>query len=263
MKEIRFALYAIKKNIVSSTELRTSFAMNVFGMAINNSSFMLLWIFFVKSVGVINGWRSIDIIALLGFNTLCFGIVFSFFAGIRKVPEYVTSGAFDRFMLAPKSLIVRIATSSFNASAVGDMFFGVVCLAIYGVLAHVTLYQIILMCILVVISCFIYVGYSLVINSLSFYFTDATQLVNGVFELFLTPSMFHGGAFSGVMRFIFIFLIPALVVGTLPVEIVRDISLDKLGIALVVSIVWMILSIWVSNKSVRKYESANLMTFGS
>jgi len=31
-KELYFALYAVKKNIVSSAELRTSFLMNVIGM---------------------------------------------------------------------------------------------------------------------------------------------------------------------------------------------------------------------------------------
>jgi ABC-2 type transport system permease protein len=53
MREIYFALYAIKKNIQSSAELRTSFLMNVFGMAINNTAFIFLWVSFVHSVGII------------------------------------------------------------------------------------------------------------------------------------------------------------------------------------------------------------------
>jgi len=46
-KEIKFALYAIKKNIQNSVELRGSFFMNVFGMAVNNLAFIFLWVYFV------------------------------------------------------------------------------------------------------------------------------------------------------------------------------------------------------------------------
>src|SRR3989338_6542662 len=103
MKELKFALYAIKKNIQNSAELRTSFLMNIVGMSINNTAFIILWGFFVKSVGVIGGWTVADIIGLQGFVALCFGIVFSAGAGIRKLADYTASGAFDRFMLSPKN----------------------------------------------------------------------------------------------------------------------------------------------------------------
>ena len=156
MKELRFALYAIKKNIQSSVELRTSFVMNIFGMAINNTAFIILWGFFVKSVGVIGGWTVADIIGLQGFVALCFGIVFSAGAGIRKLADYTASGAFDRFMLSPKNLLVRIATSSFGVSALGDIVFGIVCLGIYAFLIHASIYQILLIALLVLISTIVF-----------------------------------------------------------------------------------------------------------
>src|SRR3989338_8563596 len=125
-QELRFALYATKKNIQSNAELRTSFLANIVGMTINNSAFIIIWVFFVRSVGVINGWTAADIIGMLGFGTLCYGIVFSSAAGIRKLADYVASGAFDRFMLSPKNVLVRVATSTFGVSAIGDIIFGIV-----------------------------------------------------------------------------------------------------------------------------------------
>ena len=83
MKELKFAIYAVKKNIQSSAELRTSFLMNIVGMGINNLAFIILWVFFVQSVGIIGGWTTADIIGLQGFVGLGFGIVFSVGSGIR------------------------------------------------------------------------------------------------------------------------------------------------------------------------------------
>jgi ABC-2 type transport system permease protein len=263
LKEIKFAFYAIKKNIQSSAELRTSFLMNVFGMMINNTAFIILWVYFIKSVGIVGGWTPADIVGLQGFLALSYGIIFSFGNGIRKLPEYVSSGGFDRFMLSPKNLLVRIATASFNASAIGDMAFGVICLVIYAFLIHVTFYQIMIILLLFILSTTIFLAFSIIIFSSSFFFTDSSVVSSGLFELFLTPSLFHGGAFQGAMRFVFTFILPSLLVGTLPVEAVKDMSLFKLFIIGIFAIVWMVISIKIFNKAVKKYESSNFMTFGN
>lgn len=263
IKELRFAIYAIKKNIQSSAELRTSFFMNVFGMAINNLAFVVIWVFFVKSVGIIGGWTASDIIGLQGFTALSFGVVFSVLAGIKKLPDYVTSGAFDRFMLSPKNLLVRVATSYLNPSAIGDMTFGIVCLVVYSFLIHISLGQILLLGVLLVFSVIAFLAMAITIYSTSFLFVDSGIVTTSIFELFMTPSLFHGGTFQGGMRFIFTFIIPSLVVGSLPVEAIKDASADKIIIIGVLSLAWFFLSLKIFSRAVRKYESSNFMTFGN
>ncbi|PIP71451.1 MAG: hypothetical protein COW89_11890, partial [Nitrospinae bacterium CG22_combo_CG10-13_8_21_14_all_47_10] len=129
---------------------------------------------------------------------------------------------FDRFLLSPKNLLVRIATSSFDVSALGDIVFGIVCLGIYAFLIHTSIYQILLIALLVIISTVVFLAAAIAIYSTSFFFMDASSVTGSLFELFLTPSLFHGGAFQGITRFIFTFIIPSLLIGTLPVEIVRN-----------------------------------------
>ena len=92
---------------------------------------------------------------------------------------------------------------------------------------------------------------------------DASSVTGSLFELFLTPSLFHGGAFQGITRFIFTFIIPSLLIGTLPVEIVRNISLGKLLLVGVLALFWFIISISIFNQAIKKYESSNFMTFGN
>lgn len=263
MKELKFALYAIKKNIQSSTELRTSFLMNVVGMAINNIAFVFIWIYFVKSVGIIGGWTTYDIIAMNGFASLSFGLVISIFMGIRRIPEYVTSGSFDRFLLSPKNIILRIATSAFNSSAVGDVIFGIICLSVYGFLIHITILQIIFILVLIISSSIVFFAMALIINALSFYFTDATSMTDSVFQLFFTPTLFHGGAFHGGMRFLFTFILPSLLIAAIPTETIKNLSLINLSLVFFGSLIWLFIAIKIFNKSIRKYESSNFMTFGN
>lgn len=263
MQDIKFALYAIKKNIQNSAELRTSFLMNIFGMAINNIALIIIWIFFVKTVGVINGWTASDIVGLLGFSGLCFGIILSLGDGFRRLPELVSSGSFDRFLLSPKNLLVRIGTSSFSSSGVGDAIFGAICLILYAILINATLIQVLLIIFLVLISSIIVLSLVIIIFSTSFLFIDSDQVATGIFYFFMTPSLFNGGAFHGLMKFIFVFIIPSLLVGAIPVEIVRDLSMGKLLLICVLTLFWFFLSIKIFNKCVKKYESSNFMTFGN
>ncbi len=263
MKETKFALYAIKKNIQSSAELRTSFLMNMFGMVINNSAFIIIWVFFAKAAGNIGGWTANEVIGMLGFSALSFGVVFSFGAGLRNLPDYLASGVFDRFMLSPKNLIVRIATSSFDASAVVDIVFGVLCLGVYFFLISATLPQVLLTLFFALITSLLFLGVTISIISVGFFFSDSSPVTQSLFELFITPSLFHGGAFQGVMRAIFTFIIPALVVAAIPVEAIRDLSLNTTALVSALAVAWFLFSLFLFSKAVRKYESSNFMTFGN
>jgi ABC-2 type transport system permease protein len=263
MKEIKFALYAIKKNIQNNAELKTSFLMNVFGMAINDIAFIIIWVFFVKTVGVINGWTASDIIGLLGFSSLCIGIVLSLGDGFTRLPDLVSSGSFDRFLLSPKNLLIRIATSSFGSSAVGDVIFGIICLIFYGILINATLFQILLIIFLIIVTTTIFLSLVIIIYSTSFLFIDSNQVTTEIFNFFITPSLFNGGAFHGLMKFFFIFIVPSLLLGAIPVEIIKDISMSKLLLVCILALFWFILSIKIFNKCVKKYESSNFMTFGN
>jgi len=262
-KEINFAFYAIKKNIQSSAELRTSFWMNVFGMMINNISFVILWVFLIQTVGNIGGWSQADIFGLQGFVALVFGIVYSIGSGLREMPQLISGGRFDQFLISPKNLLTRIATSSFGASAVGDVFFGIICIVIYLSMISATLPQIGMTFLLILIALITFTGVTIAIQSINFFFTDPEAVTRSVFELFFTPSLFHGGAFQGTTRFVFTFLVPSLLIGTLPVEAITQTSFSKMLLLLVLSIFWFMLSLWFFKKAVRKYESANFMTFGS
>lgn len=261
-KEINFALYAIKKNIQSSAELRASFLMNMFGMIINNLGFIILWVFFAKIAGNIGGWTANDVIGMLGFSSLAYGVVFSFGNGLRNLPDYIASGLFDRFMLSPKNLIVRIATSSFDASAVGDIVFGVVCIIVYLFLISATLSQVVLSLLFAFLSSFIFLAVTISIVSVGFFFSDAGPVSQSLFELFVTPALFHGGAFQDGLRFFFTFIIPSLVIGALPIEAIREISIEKSVMIGLLAILWFLFSLGIFGKAVKKYESSNFMTFG-
>jgi ABC-2 type transport system permease protein len=261
-KEISFAYFSVKKNLMSSAELRGSFLVTVFGMALNNTAFVILWMAFGKIAGNMGGWQATDVLGQLAFGTLGFGICFTFLGGIRELPEIVAQGNFDKFMLNPKSILLRVSTSKSHVAALGDLLFGIITLTIWFYFIGFTVKKFIFAIIFILCSAALFYFFSVLTNSVAFYFADARSLVQGLFEFLITPSLFYGGAFQGVLRFAFIFIVPALMVGGFPVEAVKSENYIMVFTALLLTCVWAVVAVLAFCKSVRKYESSNFINFG-
>ena len=99
MKSIKLALLNIRKNFKNEKELKSAFIISVIGMAINNTAFIVLWYYFGKTVGELNGWRPMDIFGMYGFSVTSYGIICSLFDGIFEIPSYISTGNFDKYLL--------------------------------------------------------------------------------------------------------------------------------------------------------------------
>lgn len=261
-EETKFTIFNIKKNIQNSSELRGSFIISVVGMILNNSSFLIIWLVFGGVMGTVGGWKQNDVFGLLGFSTVTFGIIITFLGGIRDLPEYVLNGSFDRFMLAPKNILLRVCTSKIYVSAIGDLAFGVLCLAFWFYYIGFSLNNLLLALFFILFGSLCTFGYFVFASSVSFYFKNPRNIVFALFELYLGPSIYHGGAIQGGLRKFLIFIVPALLSGALPVEIIKDPEITKILVYAGISIFWLVFSIWFFYKSLKKYESSNFVNFG-
>lgn len=261
MKSLKLAFINIKKNFENAKELRSAFIMSIIGMCINNVAFIILWYYFGKTVGIINGWKPLDIFGLYGFSSISYGIIQSFFNGVSKIPSYISSGNFDKYLITPKNTLLKVATSSISTSALGDMIFGFICLIIFVVFSNLGMKQIFLLILLIFLASIIFFSFLLLCMSLSFYFMDGEDISSGFFDTFLSVSLYHGGAFAGILRFVFIFIIPSLLLGAVPVEIVKNIATINLPVMLLLTAFWLFFSVLFFYKSLRKYESNNFFGF--
>lgn len=263
MRSIKLALLNIKKNFKNEKELKSSFIISVIGMSLNNIAFLILWYYFGKTIGELNGWTPMDIFGLYGFTSTSYGIIDSMFSGIYDIPSYISTGNFDKYLITPKNILMKVSTSKISTSALGDLLFGIICFIVFAITSKLLIIQLLLSLLLIIISSIIFYSFSLICMSVSFYLMDGHNVSQGLYGMFLSNSLYHGGAFTGLLRVIFIFIIPSLLLGAIPVEIVKTISITNLLMIILLAIFWFILSIMFFYKSLKKYESNNLFGFGS
>ena len=263
MSSIKIALLNIRKNLKNEKELKSSFIISIIGMAINNISFLILWYYFGKTTGELNGWEPMDIFGLYAFSCISFGLVAALFSGTFNIPTYISSGSFDKYLLTPKSILIKVSTSAISTSALGDLLFGIICFIIFIIWSKLSIIQFWIAILLMILSSIIFYSFSLICMSVSFYLMDGHNVSQGLYGMFLSNSLYHGGAFTGILRFIFIYIMPSLLLAAVPVEIVKNVSITNLLIVIALTIFWFIVSIIFFYKSLKKYESNNLFGFGN
>lgn len=263
MRNVKLAILNIKKNFLNAKELKSAFITSIVGMCINNIAFIVLWYNFGTMIGNINGWEPFDIFGLYGFSAGSFGVVCAFFHGIFNIPTYISTGNFDKYLLTPKNTLLKVSTSSISTSAIGDLVFGVICFLIFAVVSKLSFIQVFVSMLLMLMAAVVFYAFSLICMSISFYLMDGENVSQGLYGMFVTVSLYHGGAFTGILKAIFVFVIPSLLLGALPVELVKNISLSNICFISMLTIFWLVISIMFFYKSLKKYESNNFFGFGN
>ncbi len=263
MKSLKLAFLNIRKNIKNAKELKSAFIISIVGMMLNNVAFLFLWYYFGKTVGELNGWKAEDIFGLYAFTTVSYGIVSGFLNGIFSIPTYISTATLDNYLLTPKNILLKIATSRVSTSAFGDLLYGIICFIFFIILRNLSITQILFSILLMILVTVIFYAFCIICMSISFYVMDGQNVSSGFYNMFLSNSLYHGGAFTGILRFVFTFIMPSLLLGAVPVELVNNFTVDKLLIMIIFSIFWLVVAILFFNKSLKKYESNNLFGFGS
>jgi len=259
LKELDKAFFIWKINFRSELAMRKSFLLLTFGMIINDLAFPIVWIFFFLNFGSFNGWEVADVIGLQAMAGLTIGLSFFTAGGATKLPQQIDSGYFDNHLLTPGNLYLKIFVSHIRTSALGDVFYGLIMTVIYFILIQANPLQIFIWILPIIPAVMIINNFILITGLVGFFINDATYLAGSLQDTLIGPSLYPSGAYSGALRFFFIFIIPAIAIGGLPVEIIKNNSYYMIFGIWLLAVIWTVLAYTLLNAVVKKYESANLL----
>jgi len=252
-----FYFYQLRKNLKNQRALRLSFGLQILGMFLNNIAFFIIWLFFIKAIGVTNGWGVKETFGLLSVSIFTFGLSRAFFGGIGQLGDRVITGSFDSFLTKPKSLYLRILNQDFYVSALGDLIQGALGIAIFLVWAQPSPEQILLLLVMLPPAIITQASFGLISDCIIFWFPQAEQLNRAFLDLLIMPSTQPIALLEGAMRFVYIFVVPALLLAGLPIQAFIKFDWWLVALAYGVAIGWLLLSKLILRWSLKKYESAN------
>lgn len=250
------AIAYIRLNWNAQLEYRGAFLSQMVAMLLNNLMWVAFWVLFFTRFPVLRGWTVEDIVTLWAIASAGFGLAHAIYGNALRLAALITQGQLDVWMLYPRLLLPHLLLGQMNATSWGDLLFG------YGAyigFVHPDVIHFIWFVGLTVSVAALFVGFSVVTGSLSFYLGNASVLGEQWRFAMLTFSTYPGTLFEGGIKIVLYTLIPAGFVTYLPIEALRSLSQIHAAWTVFGSLMILGIGIAVFYHGLRRYESGNLI----
>lgn len=223
-------------------------------MMANNFIFFTVWLIYFNRFDEINGWRLADMSALYGLVGSAWGLEVLVAGGLRNLAATITNGDLDGFLVQPKPVLSYVAASRSFPSGFGDLLSGAVLIGMSGYLSMGSLPLIL---VLLTSSCLIFCSTSVIAHSLAFWLGPVNGVARDFSDFLIMFSVYPQTIYHGFLRILLFTLVPAGLIGYLPVETIRAFGWDKLGLVLAGALTYAALAAFSFRRGLVRYESGN------
>ncbi len=255
-KQIAFVLAYLELNLSAAMEYRVAFISQTVGMVLNDGMMLVFWWMFFQRFPLVGGWKLTDVVRLWAIVAVSFGLGSGVFGNCMRLAPMIARGQLDYYLTLPKDALLHTLVSRMSTSAWGDVLFGVIAFLAAGSLTPV---RVALFVMLALMSCAIFVAFNVIVGSIAFWFGNAETLSSQATSAIVSFATFPGGIFQGWVKVLTFTLIPAAMLGHVPVDQLRNPSpLPVLGVAAFAAGI-VLLAVTVFRLGLRQYQSGNLV----
>jgi len=238
-------------SIRASISLRGAFLLESLLMIANNLIFFSIWWFFFREFSDINGWKIDDITATMTILSGAFGIAHICLGGVKNLGTIIRSGDLDSFMTQPKPLLLYLIASKSHSKGWGHIISAAI---LIGFTSSTSLFLVVLF---MISGCLILTSVGIIIHSLTFWLGSIESVSQKYLDSLFVFALYPTNIYSGILKLLMFTLIPAGLIGYMPVELLHHFSWLKLIILLASSLGFSGLSLIVFYLGLKKYESGN------
>lgn len=204
------------------------------------------------------GWNVRQIVLFQGILLTYVGIRDMIYAGVRgQMMGIVRKGDFDRYLLKPFQPIVLILAGGFSLNSIGTLLMGLT-IMVYSISVmglSISILQIILF-FLCLMGGLIFYSSFVVLNCAILIMTVNSGRIWDVFDSILKFAEYPAEIFPKATRVAFMTVVPFMVIAYFPTQVLLDRIDVKLFYALAVSVVFLLASLGIWNKCLKRYTSA-------
>ena len=254
MKQIKFLLALWQANLQAAMEFRAAFFTQVTFMMINNAVLFVFWFLYFDKFKEVRGWTLNDMLLLFAVTASAWGIGAYFFGNFITLAEVIVQGRLDYYLSLPRPVLLHVLASKSVGSGMGDLLYGIGSFILAG---YLTPEGILRYLIGVFAGVCIFIGFLVIVQSLSFWLGNTIALSQFALNAVLTFSLYPSALFDTTTKFVLLTLVPAALIGTVPSEFVRDFTCVRLFQIVSGAVIFLLLSLFVFYRGLRRYESGS------
>jgi len=258
MKHQRISLIGqyLKSNLKSAAEYRAAFFIQVFGMILNNASFIVFWAVLFHRSESIAGYSFQNVMFLWTLASTGFGLAAVFLGNWLHLSRIIYNGELDVYILQPRNIPLNLLSSRMNISGWGDILFGI---GLFFATQPLGLVSVILYIYLSILTGLGLAAINTAYHSLSFFLGRAEEIADLGLNGLLSFMTYPPGLFQGALKWVLMTLLPAFWISYIPEELFRSFSWQKFVFITLTDIILIGCCIGFFYLGLKKYESGNRM----
>lgn len=254
--QFKVSFLSIKYSVMRELLNKATFISNIVFMMLNNASMIIQWLVLYSLREDMGGYSFKEILLLWGMASATFGFSRFFFERAFHISRLINEGKIDSFIIQPKNILISICTSGISVSAIGDLLYGYIMLIFYGL----SIKTFILFTYFVITGGIIITCISIILNSLSFWFSNTTTVSVLGNRLMCNFATYPDGIFKGIAKALLFTLIPVGISNYIPVHVIVNFDLNLFLINTCVCIFLIYFTFIIFYKGLKRYSSSNLMS---
>ena len=243
-------------NLKKEWKYKASFFMQIIMMILNDLFFIIQWFIIFQLVDNIGGYGFKETMLLWGIAAGGYGISHAFFGGAWNIKDIVYEGKLDVYLTQPKNVLLNVCCSTTEVSALGDIAYAFVILAIIGAPWYWYLLMIPAMIIAGLIYASVYVTYA----SLCFYIKRGDAVAKSVEGTINKAGNYPMAIYNTFVKGLLFTIIPAAFYTFVPAQyFFLTPNVWWIIGSILVTAVWVLLAFISFKLGLKKYNSGNLM----
>lgn len=248
----------ISQYLKQTMEYKADFIVGVLGVLLNQVLNLIFLQVIFSQVPKLAGWSLQQIVFIYGFALIPKGLDHLFFDNLWIVGQkLVRKGEFDKYLTRPINPLFHVLVETFQVDAFGELLVGVILLVMSSATVHWTLLKVILFIVSIPFATTIYTALKIGTSAAAFWMKKSNTITY-LFYMFNDFAKYPVSIFNHLIRWIISFVIPFAFTAFYPASyfLTGKNVLFNLGGLVVISVVFLFISIKIWNKGISSYESA-------
>ncbi len=244
-------------NIKKEWKYKSSFFMQLIMMILNDLFLIIQWYIIFKIVDNIGGYGFNETMLLWSISAGGYGVAHAFFSGAWNIKDMVYEGQLDVYLTQPKNVLINVCCSSTDVSALGDIIYAFIVLAIIGA----PWYWYLILIPVIICSGLIFVSAYVVYVSFCFYIKRGDAVARSAESILNKAGNYPPAIYNTVVKALLYTLIPAFFYTFIPAQyfFLTPNVWWILGM-IAVTMFWVVLAFALFKLGLKRYNSGNLMS---
>jgi ABC-2 type transport system permease protein len=211
----------LRVGLRAALQYRADFVMTALGAVFYEAVSLAFVGVVIYAFGTIGGWTLVEVAFIYGIRSMGHALHGVLSGQLWAIDHVVREGEFDRFLLRPVNPLIQLMTRRFQITALGDLVFGVVVLAITAAIAPITWspLSIAFLIAAVIGSALTESAMMVTIGSLTFRLLASSPLLSVVDTIFVTFGPYPLSVLPRAVAYLLTFVIPLAFTAYLPAAV--------------------------------------------